>query len=143
MSWQERGSLREHEVQWNAQLFCTVNVGKAGRVRDDSVCNERFGCQVSAARDATIEALLAVHMSVGNFNARPISALEARSPAAPNDFIHALSSFANVSTTKCIHTRHKTGILDHKGHELCRVATDTEELEIVFFNKCSEYRMRC
>lgn len=83
-----------------------MDVGEARRVRDNRISDERL-----------------LRQRV-RFDARP--------PAAFQHLSDHGSLLLDIASPQALHRRHQSGVLDHVGHELCRISTDRVELQARF-----------
>lgn len=106
---------RKHDMQRNAQLLCTMDVGKAGWIADDRVSNEWTYAQISITFTFALSTL------------ESISWFETRSPTPIQYHPHFPPPPPDVGNVLYAQVRNKTWILDHKRHQLLRITANVEE----------------
>lgn len=113
---------------------------KTRRVRDNSIGNKRRLGRITRHIKGRVNWCILRMRS--RSRTQPIPRLYAGSPAAHQDFLDALASLADLSALDGVEPRHEAWVLDHKGHELGRVAADAEELQAILLHKGLKRSMR-
>lgn len=127
---------RKHHVQWNAQLLGDVDVRKARGVGNDGVGDKGLLSLVSRQSSRKIKGLVATVWLEGWPGA--VARLDARPPTPEQHFLNAPAPLADLAALESVNPGHESGVLDHEGHELGRIAPNAKELEVILENEVLE-----
>ena len=120
--------IRGHEVEWRTQSFCTVYVCKRRRVRNYGISNEgilNLSQMLLAPRAESV-----VRSRLDTCLPTPLQQASNRAPPISQVAIH-----------RGIGCGRQTQIPIHTRHELYRVTTNVEKLNIMAFHKALMHRM--
>jgi len=107
----------KHDVHWYSQRLRAVNVGEAGRVRDDGVCDKGNICDWIRQ--------------------------QARIPEPIQHVGHHGTFAADLAFHDRFERRQQAGVPDHVGHESSRISAYWVEFEASSSHKVCEDIMRC
>jgi len=135
--------LREHQMEGHPELLSDMYVGKAWRVGNDNISNKwPMRCITHDWERITRVVVFTMVTIEARRRAETVACLNARSPATHYDLFDALSPFCYLSTLQCIYTGHEARVFDHESHKFRRITSDSEELQVIFFNESLERGMR-
>ena len=98
---------------------------KAWRVRNDGVGNERPDLHSTRILRLAIVLL-------------DLACIGAGSPTALQDLSHPLSPLTHVPGFQGLHAWNESWVLNHKCHQLSRIAADFKEFQVVLLDKLLE-----
>ena len=117
-----------------------MDMRKARGVRNNNISNKRWLRRVGGHFLSQVQRFI-LSMWFG-WRSQAISSLDTRSPAPHQYLLDTLASLGDFSALYGIKPGHEARVLDHEGHELCRITANIKELEAIVFNKSLESRMR-
>lgn len=118
-----------------------MNVSEAGRVRNDGIGHKGQVGIISWQILGRVEGIaFGVRLWRGT---ETISSFNTRPPAAKEHSRNPFTAFANFTALDSIESRHEARMLDHEGHQLGWVSSNTEKLEPILLDKTLEGRVGC
>ena len=115
-------------------------MGEARRIRNYGVGDEGLMLRVMAITDIN-PSWVSIQLRKAWGRAQPFPRLNARSPAAEDNLLDALSPLGDLTVLQSVEARHEARVLDHECHELGGISTNAEEFQIILLNELLKDRM--